>query len=175
MSRSAKYAVGIVIAVLGFSLPHLLLAQDGLTLENLAGSVQGLTSDFNIFARDLVRVNDRLDTLENQVAAFAEAQHHDTHEDGHDDDRACIAAAKEYGRLNSVNQLRAETINGYLEKYGRSLPGVGLFDVRVYSKHNITAIKYKPYDEDLYILSVTEKWQGCVFMGFEFEEREPRE
>lgn len=178
MIRSAKYAVGIVIAVLSLSLPQLLLAQDGLTLENLAESVQGLTSDFNIFARDLVRVNDRLDTLENQVAAFAEAQHYDTREDGYDDDRACIAAVDIYGNSRGISptyRLRAETVNGYSEKYEKSMPGVGLVDVRIYPKRNIVEVNYTPGRDDLYILSVTERWQGCVFMGYEFEEREPRE
>ncbi len=170
-----KNRILVIVVLLALVLPVSLLAQEeGVTLGGLSESVQELTSDFNIFSRDLVRINDRLDALENQVVAFAEAQHYD--EPGeNEENRACILAAKEYGHLNSVNQLRAETINGYLEKYGQSLPGVGLYDVRFFSKQDVMEMKYKPYDKDLYILSVTERWQRCVFLGYEFEERKPRE
>ncbi len=44
MSRRAKYAVGVVIAVLSLSLPNLLLAQDDLTLESLAEQLAALTA-----------------------------------------------------------------------------------------------------------------------------------
>ena len=44
MNRRAKYAIGIVIVVLGLSLPNFLLAQDELTLESLAERVENLFS-----------------------------------------------------------------------------------------------------------------------------------
>lgn len=164
----------IVIALLALFIPAAVFAQEkDVTLAGLSDTIQVLTADFNVFARELVRTNDRIDALENQVIAFAEAQYYEDGESG--GNRACIVAAKEYGHLNSVNQLRAETINGFSEKYGQSIPAVGLFDVRAYPKHNAMTMKYKPYDQDLYILSVIERWQGCVFIGFEFEERRPNE
>jgi len=170
-----KNRVLFVVALLAILVPAALFAQEeDITLAGLHKTVQSLTTDFSMFARELVRINDRIDALEGQITAFAEAQHHD--ENGEQEgNQACIVVAKEYGHLNSVNQMRAETINGYMEKYGQSMPGVGLFDVRIYPQNGLVTMKYRPYDKDLYILSVIERWQGCVFLGFEFEERKPRE
>jgi hypothetical protein len=61
MNRRTKYAVGIVIAVFSLSLPNLLLAQDGLTLESLAERIE-------ILFRGQNDLHDRLAAVETQIA-----------------------------------------------------------------------------------------------------------
>ena len=167
MIRRLKYAVGIVIVVLILSLPHVLQAQSGLSLEDLSGTVQELTSDFNVFAREIVRINDRLEAVENAQAALA-AETNQVEESG----EPCVVSAKEYGHLNSVPRLRTETINGYHSKYGRGMEIFGLYDIFFDPEEGgILKIRYLPYDRDEYVLEIVEKWQRCKFLGFEFKEK----
>lgn len=61
MSRRTKYLIGFIIVVLGFSLPAILLAQDELTLESLAGRVESLLSGQN-------ELKERMAAVETQIA-----------------------------------------------------------------------------------------------------------
>ena len=60
MNNRTKYAVGIVLVVLGLSLPNLLLAQGELTLESLAERVENLFSGQDDLKERLAAVETRL-------------------------------------------------------------------------------------------------------------------
>lgn len=166
MNRRVKYLIGTVALIVVLLTPQLIRADDGLTLENLAESVQGLTSDFNIFARELVRVNDRVDVIEEQISHLKTAQRQNESAG-----EPCVVISKEGGHKGSANQLRSETLNDYIDKYGKAITGVFVYDVRFNPQDGILAVRYRPWMIDDYVLEVVEKWRACEFLGVEFEER----
>ena len=143
MSRRAKYAVGIVIVVLSLFLPNLLLAQGEFTLESLAESVQELTNDVNVFAREIVRITDRIDRLKQEVQSIKEVQQHDEHGE-HDAGRPCFVASKEDGITTASALLRTETLNEYYWKYGdRYRDGVFVYDILFHPDAGTFRVRYK--------------------------------
>ena len=167
MNRRTKYLIGIVFIVFSLSLPHVLQAQGGLSLEGLSGTVQELTSDFNIFARDLVRVNDRLDSIEAEILSLREEEKNQVE----GTEGQCVLSARENGHMRNSSQLRAETLNGYVSRYGGGMESFWVFDINFHPVNESLLVRYRSIMGDQNVLEVVEKWQGCRFLGFEFKER----
>ena len=162
MSRRARYAVGIVIVVLSLSLPHLLLAQDDLTLESLAETVQELTSEFKILTREISRINDRLEAVENTQVEPNQVEGVNS---------SCLLSSREHGSIGWAPLLRTETVNAYLSKYGSGMETFWILDIRFHPEEKAVWVRYAPSMRDEYVLEIIEKWRGCKFLGFEFTER----
>ncbi len=158
----------IVIALLALIVPGVLLAQEDLTLEGLAETVQGMNADFGLFARELAKVNARVDALENQLAA-AEAEPAPAKSAGTATGAPCIVIAGSGSMMTLGSQLRPETLDAYLNKFGSSLEDVVVKYARFHPQDGILEVRYKPMMDFGSSLEIVERWRGCKFLGVEFE------
>ncbi len=134
--------------------PTTLLAQDELTLEGLAEVVEGMKTEFVIFAGELRSVKERLTAIEERMTPGEEF----------DEDGKCLLAM--------VNRVHVLSLTSYLEKYpGEVAPsGFDLISVK-YVPGAGTEITFEAkrnpggsgsiYGDRF----VTETWDGCNYVS----------
>lgn len=158
----------LVIAVLLVLLvPASLYAQEELTLEKVFEAVKGMQSDFSIFALELRRVNERIDTTEARLTALEESQQVQVQMGTGDEPCILINSAGTYGIEG--HQLRPETQNAFLNKFGTAVESVIVKYARYIPKEDVLEVRYEPvmsWGDDTVII---ERWQQCKFLGFEVD------
>lgn len=158
----------IVIVLLALLVPAVLYAQgEELTLEGLAESVQSINADLGIFAREMTKVKARIDELEEELAAL-KAEPAST-KDRRTTGDPCIVISASGSIMSMGNQLRPETLDQYLNKFGTSVADVSVKYARYHPKEGILEVRYKALMDFTSNLEIVERWRGCEFLGVAFE------
>ncbi len=145
----------ILIALLALIAPTLLFAQEEVTIEGLNDKVQALSTDLIILAKELRGLGDRVTALEaDQIIPAGEF---------------CVVSANTGMDGPTGFQLRPETIDRYLNSYGKLPEGISLQDARIFPESGILEMRYVVLDS-MYDIEIVESWRGCEFKGVELED-----
>lgn len=157
----------IVVALLALLTPVALLAQgEEMTLEDLAEAVQSIGADLGTFARELARVKDRVSTIEEQLEALETSEKAVVPADTGE---PCIVISSAGSMMSLGNQLRPETLNQYLNKFGDAVGDVSVKYARFHPQDGILEVRYTALMDFMSNLEIVERWRGCEFLGVEFE------
>ena len=163
----------IIVAVLALIVPGALLAQGviprerlaGITLENLAGALANLTERVEALedTQALDAIEQRIQVLEEALAEMevSSAQPHG---------EACLIIVGGGDFMPLGNQLRPETLDEFLKKFGETPGDSVVKDARFYPESGILEVRYNPLLPGTSSIEIIEKWQGCEFLELEFKE-----
>ena len=157
----------VILVLLIMLVPTTLLAQDELTLENLAETVKEMNADFGIFARGLAKVNSRVDDLEEQLASLEEKTTQNKVVESKGD--PCVVISSVSSMMSFGSQLRPETLDAYINKFGSSPEDVVVKYARFHPQDGILEVRYKLMLDPFSSLEIVERWNGCEFLGVAFE------
>ena len=163
----------IIVAVLALIVPGALLAQGrilprerlaGITLENLAGAFADLTERVEALedTQALDAIERRIQVLEEDLAEMEGSY-------AQPEGEACLIIVGGGDFMPLGNQLRPETLDEYLEKFGETPGDFVVKDARFYPESGILEVRYNPLRPVTSSIEVIEKWQGCEFLGVEFK------
>lgn len=158
----------IIMTLLAALVPGVLLAQEEVTLESLAGTVRELSTDLGLFARELAKANARIDSLEEEIAALKTLPTPAT-TGGRTSGDPCIVISASGSIMAMGNQLRPETLDAYLNKFGTSPEDVSVKYARFHPKDGVLEVRYTPLMDFTSNLEIVERWKGCEFLGVKFE------
>ena len=157
----------IIIALLAILVPGALLAQEEMTLGDLTKLVTALTVDMGLFSRQLTRIDARVDRLETELAALKSQPTPAT--GGRTTGDPCIVISASGSIMAMGNQLRPETLDAYVNKFGTSPEDVSVKYARVHPKDGVLEVRYTPLMDFTSNLEIVERWKGCEFLGVKFE------
>ena len=142
----------ILIALLALVAPALLFAQGDVTIEGLNDKVHALATDLVILAKELRSLDDRVTALEADRSIPA--------------GEFCVVSANTGGSGSTGFQLRPETLDRYLNRFGELPEGISLQDSRIFPESGLLEMRYVVLDS-MYDIEIVERWHNCEFRGVE--------
>ena len=145
----------ILIALLVLVAPSLSFAQGEVTIEGLNDKVHALAADLIILAKELRRLENRITALEaDQIIPTGEF---------------CVVSANTGMHGPTGFQLRPETIDRYLNRFGELPEGISLQDSTIFPESGLLEMRYVALDST-YDIEIVERWHNCEFKGVELNE-----